>query len=874
MARDDEKKLTPMMEQWFAAKNAQPDAILLFRMGDFYELFDNDAIIAAPILDLALTCRDKDKGGMKMAGFPFHAADSYVEKLVEHGFKVAVCEQLEDPKSTKGIVKRGITNVITPGTALIGEGLEYQQSVYLLALTRLEERFALAALDMQSSHFVVSETEHAEELWNEVTRFLPREIVVQADDDVIVKLAERYTAKMKHDAPVRIERRKVTTTLPHALHNVSLSGAERAASAMVLNYVQELKGAIFAHIGLPKRYAMREQLLMDDASRTNLDLIPKKKGDRHNLYALLNNMKTALGRRALLQWLMAPLTSLPEITARHDAVFEFTQSSSLRTQIRAALARCADLEKLAALSCAHKVSPRGLAQIRNSLAVADELQSFAKSNECAQFKKVVAAFPDYAACKHGLDITLVDEPPLYLKDGGIFKTGFDDELDAITDLVRNGKELILALEARERESTRIPSLKIKYTRVFGYYIEITKTHLDKVPAHYQRKQTIANGERFVTAELMALETRLNSAEEDAQRLIEMRFIELRQMIIDNADRLLALARSIATLDVLCGFAQKSVERSWVRPTMLEANARRSEIEEGRHPLIEELALIDGTYFVPNDIALNANENAVALITGPNMAGKSTIMRQIALAQIMAQMGCNVAAKSATLSLCDAIFARVGASDDPAQGRSTFMVEMAEAAAILSNATKHSLIILDEIGRGTSTYDGMSIAQAVCEYIHDHIEARTLFATHYHELTKLEEKLPRLKNFHVGVLEKTDSIHFLYSLRRGACLKSFGIEVARLSGLPKSVLDRARVILANLEAHQPEDAQSIEPAKIIAIESKPSLSACDDDLSETLLAVDINRTTPLQALNKIASWQQSVRKKRCADEHHQGMFALR
>ena len=476
-------------------------------------------------------------------------------------------------------------------------------------------------------------------------------------------------------------------------------------------------------------------------------------------------MRTVGGKRLLFSRLMAPSTSLLEINARLDSVEGLHAACDVRTRVREHLRDFFDLEKLVALACAQKISPRGLAHIRNSLLVVDQLKSLPHSAV-----RACLSLHNYDNCKMLLERALADEPPVNLKDGGVIKPGYDQELDGLTDLITNGKELLLALESREREATKITSLKIKYTRVFGYYIEITKTNLDKVPAHYQRKQTIANGERFVTKELIELEGKLASAEEKAQAVEERHFVELRHNIIEHAATLLAIAKTVADLDVTASFAEQAEARSWVRPRILEAGACTIDIKSGRHPLVEELLQNDGHYFVPNDVRLDENTESIALITGPNMAGKSTIMRMVALTQIMAQLGCFVPAESATLSICDAVFARVGASDDPAKGRSTFMVEMTEAAAILSNATPQSLIILDEIGRGTSTYDGMSIAQAVCEHIHDQLRARTLFATHYHELTKLEEPLARLKNYHVGVLEQ-DMRHrlqlFLYVRRQRA-----------------------------------------------------------------------------------------------------------
>lgn len=867
-------KPSPMMEQWLKAKSQHQDAILLFRMGDFYELFGDDAIKVAPILELALTSRDKDKGGLKMAGFPFHAADSYIERLLEQGMKVAVCEQLEDPKLSRGVVKRGITNVLTPGTAVASETLTSYEPLFLLGIAGDEQQLALCALDMQTATFQVTSSSCQSKLLDEAVRLAPKEVIVLGNDQKALDFSAELYEHIKRLGPLRIEKRAgiLEHKLGHKYSAVQLTSIEDRVSSLVLSYLIELRGEIPVHLGPLKRYSIEAQLLMDDATRINLDLLPKKKGDVNNLFSVMDQTKTTMGRRLLYQTIKGPSTDKAEIEHRQQMVDELLQESSIRQQIRDMLASCYDLEKLTALTAANRLSPRSMGRLRDCLLATEQIINLMRAQSVQCVKSLVLSMPDLSFLRKSLVEALADVLPLNIKDGGVFRDGYDPELDELRNLIRNGKELLLNLETKEKEQTLIPSLKIKYTRVFGYYIEVTRTHLDKVPKHYQRKQTIANGERFVTPELNELEVKLTSAESKALDLEERKFEELRQEIARFAGLLMETGRLLSCLDLMACFAELAAKRSLVRPQMLEMDAGLTNIRAGRHPIIENICLDDGSYFVPNDVCLNKNDCSLMLITGPNMAGKSTIMRQVALVQIMAQMGAFVPAKQATLSICDAIFARVGASDDMSTGRSTFMVEMTETAAILNQATQNSLIILDEIGRGTSTYDGMSIAHAVVEYIHNILKARTLFATHYHELTQLEKNLIHLKNFHVRVLERPTEIKFLYALGPGACLKSFGIQVARLSGLPPMILDRAQEVLLRLEnsAHD-EGNVSSELLSTKMPECRPQLDLFsrtssfsshfnqDEDLVNKILAIDINRLTPLQALNKLSSWQTILKK---------------
>jgi len=847
-----------MMEQWQRAKSQHPDAILLFRMGDFYELFGNDAIIAAPILELTLTSRDKDKSGTKMAGFPFHAADSYVAKLIECGHKVAICDQLEDPKTSRGIVKRGITNVVTPGTA-IGE------LSFLIGIASSAHETALCALDLATATFRVTSSPSPSRIIQEAIRISPKEIVVLRDDEHAVNIALQLASELKRLNPVRIEKREHLQNVHESyLSRVSLQGPESKAALLTLAYLSELKGRLPTHLDCPVRYSIDGQLLIDGATLTNLSLLPKKKGDRHNLFSVLDDTKTVMGKRALYQAISAPSTSMEEITARHEMVAELCNEAHLRSAIREMLISCYDIERLTALLASGKISPRGLGQLRDSLNSVGEMLKMVNGSQANCLKTQTSSTPDVADLLALLKEALVDEPPINLWDGGVFKKGFDEQLDELRSLITNSKELLLDLEARERKASGILSLKIRFTRVFGYYIEITKTHLDKVPKHYQRKQTIANGERFVTAELSELEAKMSSAEADAQAIEDKRFAELTERLAKSAPKLMQVGRQTALLDLLANFSELACVRNYAKPHMLHADERVVDITLGRHPIIEDILLASGSYFVPNDVVLSKDDCSLLLVTGPNMAGKSTIMRQVALIQIMAQIGCFVPAERARLSICDAIFARVGASDDLFTGRSTFMVEMTETAAILKNATAHSLILLDEIGRGTSTYDGLSIAQAVAEYIHNHLKARTLFATHYHELTKLERSLHGLRNFHVEIDDSGHEVRFLYTLKQGPCLQSFGIQVARISGLPLAVLTRASEVLSGLECYEDRNDTDV----LVKANKRNQLDLFHKNandqappmqhLVDKIMATDINRLTPLQALTKLAAWQNILK----------------
>lgn len=854
----NEPKLTPMMEQWMDAKKQHPDAILLFRMGDFYELFGDDAIVSAPILELALTSRDKDKSGLKMAGFPFHSAPAYINKLVEQGLKVAICEQLEDPKASKGIVKRGVTEVISPGTLIEEEAHASPTHSFLVSFVHEQQQWAISALDVSSATFVVTSTKDLGKAIDEISRLNPKEVVVLRNDDEAMELL----SALQKNSSLRFRLEKKDRLL--AKESAFSSSVEAKAQHLLISYVTELSGKLPGHISKAVQYSIDDQLLMDEATRINLDLCPKKKGHKPNLFSVLNFCKTAMAKRVLAKEIVAPSTRLEAIRERQERVKEFFNDAKLRATVREHLSGCHDMSKLTALSSSNKIGPRGLARLRDCLFIIENLKKDIQKSSLGAIKKLLEMLPECGELKDELDKALVENPPLYLKDGGIFKPGYDSELDQLYELNTNGQNMLLSIENRERVSTGISSLKIKYTRVFGYYIEITKSNLEKVPDYYQRKQTIANGERYVTPELNELEIKLNTAKDQlAVREYEL-FERVRAMVSQKALLLIELAQIISELDLVAGLGEAACVNNWVCPELRPKEERLILVKSGRHPIVEQIAQHDGSLFVPNSFELDGKQCIVALITGPNMAGKSTIMRQMALIQIMAQLGSFVPASSAIVSICDYIFARVGASDDLSSGRSTFMVEMTETAHILHHASEYSLVLLDEIGRGTSTYDGMSIAQAVAEYIHNELKTRTLFATHYHELTELEKKLSSFKNYHVEVEEKNSSVRFLYTIAPGPALESFGIQVAQLAGLPKIIVERARHILNQLENGAEkitEDSVRICASPDAKFQGDLFGSRGPNVVSpelERLAGLDINRITPVQALVKLQALQNSVR----------------
>jgi DNA mismatch repair protein MutS len=809
---------TPLMRQYLEIKEAYPDCIVFFRLGDFYEMFFDDAVVVARALDLTLTSRDKGKENpVPMCGVPHHAARHYLGKLVERGFKVAIAEQVEDPKFAKGIVKRQVTRVVTPGTIIDDEQLEPKAAHYLLALLCEGGACGLAHLDVTTGEFAATQLPLADVV-DELARLEPREILYAGVDEPQLQKwrAVIKTAWTELPAPglynaARAEAELEARTgreLPRNPTGAPLLGplALRAAVAVVL-YAAETQPAGTLPLTQLRPYAPSQHLALDEATRANLELFVTLMGGKKQgaLFGVLDETRTSMGGRLLRRWLSAPLLDVAQIRRRHDAVEWLVEHAALRAELRVALGEIYDLERLVGRATLGVASPRDLVALLRSLARLPEVRtlvhgSFAGDAAARLAHPELLELPDgdEALCgdvAREIARTLIDDPPAQWREGGFVRRGFSRELDELSELSEGGRGKILEIEARERERTGIGSLKVRYNRVFGYYLEITRSNLDRVPADYVRKQTLANAERFVTTELSDYEAKILGADERRVALELEAFDRLRRRVADAARRLLPLGELVARLDALGSLAEVAHVSGYVRPEV-DAGGR-IEVEDGRHAVVEKLAAAGR--FVPNDVTLDPEAEQILVITGPNMAGKSTAMRQVALIVILGQMGSFVPARRARLGVVDRVFTRVGASDNLARGESTFMVEMRETANILAHATRRSLVVLDEIGRGTSTYDGVSIAWAVAEHLHDRIGCKTMFATHYHELTALADTRPRVRNFSTAVRDWQGEIVFLHKLVAGGASRSYGIQVARLAGLDRSVVSRAKEILAALEA---------------------------------------------------------------------------
>ncbi len=859
MATEKEKSnLTPVMQQFFGAKAQYPDALLFFRMGDFYELFYDDAVIAAAALDIALTKRGKDREGeeIPMAGVPHHAAAGYLARLLEKGFKVAICDQLADPKTVKGIVPRGVTRVVTPGVALDPDSLDAKADNWLCAVHTGEPR-GLAALEITRSDLRACVLDDDAALLAELVRLEPREILLDAEAPELARAIARALPRAAlrvvpaaSEVDAELTRFLGEEEARRAAHESPPNG--RSAAVLALRYAQEARPGAPLEIDALVRYDPGEALVLDEVAVRNLELVRTLSGERKgSLLALLDETRTSMGARLLRRWLLAPLVDLAAIRRRHDGVEALVAGSDLRDELTSHLARVRDLERLATrveLGIAH---PRDLGAIRDSMLAAAAIASLIAEHAARSTDDAIARLApvERAGDVLGmLETALVAEPPAVHTAGGIFAEGMDAEIDELRTLSSSSKDVLLAIEARERERTGIASLKIRYTKVFGYYIEVTKTNLKSVPSDYRRKQTIANGERFITDELEALQAKIVDADARLEAREAELFVDLRARVAEHASRLRALARQLAELDALAALAEVAHRSGYVRPELDEGLAL--ELVEARHPIVERLAAA-GT-FVPNDVRLDAEGERLMIVTGPNMAGKSTTMRQVALAVIMAQMGGFVPATRARVGLCDRVFTRVGASDNLGGGQSTFMVEMREAATILREATRRSLVILDEIGRGTSTYDGLAIAWAVAEHLHDVIGCRAMFATHYHELCELAELKAGAVSYNVAANEHAGDVVFLHKLVPGATNKSYGVAVARLAGVNELVLARAKAILADLESGAPLPGGrraslrgQIELFAPAAEEREPS------EVERTLRELDVDRLRPVDALLALA-----------------------
>ena len=843
---------TPMMQQYRELKARDPEALLLFRMGDFYEMFGDDAERASELLGLAIATRDKDKGpnATKMAGFPHPALESYLAKLVRAGVRAAVCEQVEDARFAKGIVRREIVRVVTPGTLTEDAFLDPRASNYLAAVVEVRGKLGLAWVELSTGRFSLTCVSRTE-LVDEIARLDPSEVLVSETsldapwvrtlrDGSSLVLTSRPSWDFVLDQAFKVLNEQFgTTTL--AGFGIEDDCPEVQAAGALIAYLRDTQKSAVGHIARLIPYHRKDVLALDEMTRRSLELTRTLRDARRegSLLQAIDRTCTPMGARLLSDWLTSPLTSLALIVDRHDAVAELVRDSGLRADLRSALDGSNDLERLAARVGTGRATPRDLGALARTLALLPKVKARLTARSSKRLSELEAALELCPEIRSSIEAALVDEPPLAIKEGGLIRDGYHADLDEQRDLARGGKSWIAKYQAEQVRRTGINGLKVGFNKVFGYYIEVTHAQSgqgSRIPADYIRKQTVKNAERYITPELKEYEDKVRNAEDRANALEYELFTTLRDRVAADAPRLVQAGAVLAQVDVLSGLAELASKQGYCRPEMVEAPTL--EIEAGRHPVLD--VLMSPGHFVPNDIKLGPVDGQVLLITGPNMAGKSTYIRQVALTAILAQMGSFVPAKAARVGLVDRLFARVGATDELGRGQSTFMVEMTETANILNNATPNSLVILDEIGRGTSTFDGVSLAWAIAEHIHDHLGARTLFATHYHELVDLEKTKPRLRNANVAVRESDGEIVFLHRIVPGGADQSYGIHVARLAGVPSPVLTRAREILAFLEKqHVPEAAPGPVPKVKTGRALQNSLfAALPDPLLEELRGVDL------------------------------------
>jgi DNA mismatch repair protein MutS len=863
-------ELTPFMRQWTAAKRENPDALLFFRMGDFYELFYDDAVTVSRELQLTLTARDRERA-QPMCGVPYHAVESYLTRLLRMGYRIAICDQMEDPKLTKKIVRREVTRVLTPGTAL-DAALGQEQNNFLAALFETgsgkEPVCAVALLDVSTGEFRTAEflgPAARQQAVDEIVKAGPSEVLV-AESAELPALLERIPARTR--VPDWVWTRDFAVPLVERQLNVkSLEGfgldrhpAAAIAAAAVLHYVRTTQKIEALHIDSLRFEEHSTALELDQVTVRNLELVePLFVGQdgRATLFHTLDACHTPMGKRLLRATILRPLLDAVALEARYEAVGEAHGDLLKREEIRRAFLGILDLERLLARLSLDSAGPRDVRALAASLSRLPGLRNALDVMQAAQWRDVAARLDTLVDVTARIDATLVEEPPLTLVDGGAIAAGVDAELDELRSISTTGRQAIAAIEERERQRTGIGSLKVRYNSVFGYYIEITKANMALAPADYERKQTLVNAERFTTPELKEYERKILTAHDRSIEIEKRIFVELRRAVLEAAGRIRRTSAAVAEADLLANFAHLAALRRYVRPTIVEELV--IEAVAGRHPVIEQwMEETREGRFIANDLYLNAAGDgpSLLLITGPNMGGKSTYLRQAAMLVLLAQMGSFVPAESLRFGLVDRIYTRIGASDNVARGRSTFMVEMTETATILNTATNKSLILLDEMGRGTATFDGLSLAWATVEYLHAETGARTLFATHYHELTMLAEKLPRVRNLRVGVKEAAGGIVFLHNIEPGAASKSYGIEVARLAGLPSVVIERAKRVLKQHEKAERQSVQ-VETAEPVQLTIFTPLS---QRIVDRIEATDVNSLTPLQALNLLEELQQELKVK--------------
>ena len=853
-------ELTPMQRQYNDIKDKNKDCILFFRLGDFYEMFNEDAKLAARELDLTLTTRDRGKPKEEqtpMCGVPYHSVDSYIARLVQKGYKVAICEQMTDPALTKGLVEREITRIVTPGTVTESCMLDENKNNYIGCIYGESRKFGLAFCDVSTGAFFSTLCSDAQSVASELGRFAPSEVIrygagVDAepiDDALFRRLSCCVNEGKSEDFRLEAAEELLERHFHASLSQLGMTGMPAAviASGALLKTLLWIQKNDLKHIRELQYYTTGRFMELDLDARRNLELTETKryKEKKGTLLWVLDKTHTAMGGRMLRSWLEKPLLDPVEITRRHAAVEDLVDNVIVRGELEEALRDVTDLERVMTRIVTGTVNCRDLLGLARGFRALPEVKKQLSKCESPLLQKLEQNIDSLTDCADLIESTIVDEPPLTVREGGIIRKGANAEADRLRDIMEGGSGTIAAIEASEREKTGIRTLKVGFNRVFGYYIEVSKSFMDQVPGNYVRKQTLANCERYITQELKELENQVLTAKDRLTALEYQIFTQLREHLAQQAARVQLTAGAVAAADALCSLAAVAVQRGYCRPEI--TLGREIAIEGGRHPVVE--AVLKDSLFVPNDTHLGAEDNQVAIITGPNMAGKSTYMRQVALIVLMAQMGSFVPARSATIGLVDRVFTRIGASDDLASGQSTFMVEMAEVASILKYATARSLLILDEIGRGTSTYDGMAIARAVLEYAANpkRLGAKTLFATHYHELSTMEDKLPNVKNYNIAVKKRGDQMIFLRKIVPGATDDSYGIEVAKLAGIPNVVISRAREILTELET---EGAVSV-PASIQEPEDQVSmLDLTGQQIIAALSGITVETLTPIEAMNEL------------------------
>ncbi len=875
---------TPLMRQYSAIKERHPSALLFFRLGDFYELFFEDAIVAAKELQITLTARNKEKGQpVPMCGVPYHAAEGYIARLIRKGFRVAICDQMEDPRVAKKLVKREVTRVVTPGTAIGGHVLEPRENNYLAAVAESNGAAGLALADLSTGDFRATEfsgPEAAARLADELGRVRPREILVSSGarpwtrsgfassetptfkfeiSGLTETSLDDWVFNEEYGARQLREQFGVATLAGYGLEDRPLAVA---AAGAILHYARETQHGSLAHFDGIRFYEQHDSLLLDPATLRNLEIVePAFGGERDTtLLAALDQCVTPSGARLLKGWLLRPSIDRGEIEARWDTVGEFVAQTMGREELRRVLGKTQDFERLLSKVTLETANARDLLALASSIAQLPVIRKYIFRLAAPRTTELHSQIEELADVSRLLEESVHPEPPAILTEGNLIRPGFNAGLDGLREVSQNSKRLLAAIEARERERTSIGSLKVRFNNVFGYYIEISKPNLHLAPADYERKQTLANAERFTTPELKELEARILDAQERIQTLERELFTEVRRRVGAESRRIRRTAQALAELDVLASFAWLAAERRYRRPEI--ADDGELVIAQGRHPVVERIAEEEQAgRFIPNDLFMNSSGDRILLITGPNMGGKSTYLRQAALISLMAQMGSFVPAGRAKIPIFDRVFTRIGASDNLARGRSTFMVEMTEVAGILNLATPRSLVLLDEVGRGTATFDGLAIAWAVVEHLQTHTQAKTLFATHYHELTELADLLPGVRNYHVSVKESGSNIVFLRKVEPGSADKSYGIEVARLAGLPRGVIERAREILERHEQSEHTLSEKLTARNSNPPQEKLQLTIFTPLNAEVVRAIeeaDLDNLKPLDALNLLAELKNQIK----------------